>query len=476
MERSTGTKHTGQSTAVSMLRFYAMAFKVGKAQVLAQLLLRGVCGLLPVLSALIWQRILSLVQGGSSQQHTASFFILLAVVGGLSVSYEYFVEVIDTLLRNRISVGLQKTIHKKAGVLPMDDYESPELADMLNRASRVFCYGEAIGYIMNITMLAQVTITIGSMGVLVWSFHPLLTVAAAILFIPALLNFGLNKKRVSTELRLSPARREADVFKRYLTGPAYMKDIRMMNAGDFFLKTWETITAHVFSEERRSNMGITLVRWLLDLVERAVVLGSYTLCVYLVLSRRIGIAEFGAVIVLVGQFFQNSTYFMRHIGGIQENALSVRSAIGYFDLPVEERNRTPPTRDLISLRNVSYRYPESTKPAIKDITLDLKSGEIIAIVGRNGSGKTTFSKLVLGLINPSGGEIYVDNEPMDKIEFASLYKPASAVFQDYVNYALSVRDNIAIADNGASPDQDKLHKKEHGYFPGNGAGRWFWRR
>jgi ATP-binding cassette subfamily B protein len=283
------------------------------------------------------------------------------------------------------------------------------------------------------------------MAVLVWSFHPLLALSALMLFIPALVQFSLNKRRVNLDLSLSPARREAGVFKAYLTERAYLKDIRMMHTGDFFLKKWESVTQHIIQEERRSNIKITLVRLLLDVIERGVTISAYALCVYLVLLRKIGVPEFGAVIVLMGQFIDYSTWFMRMINNIHERSLSLGSAIGYFDLPTESRTKTLGSVNAVSLNNVSYTYPEAKKSAVKNINITLKKGETLALVGKNGSGKTTLSKLILGLINPSQGEVNADGRSMREIDYPSLYSPSSAVFQDYVRYAMSVGDNIAIA-------------------------------
>lgn len=442
----------------SSLRLMAMVFKTGKFQILSQIFLRIICGLLPVATALIWQRILSSTQAGNDQQSIIPLLISLAIIGGLSASYFYFTEIIDTLIRNRISLGLQKIIHKKADELPMDDYESPALADMLNRASGIFCYGDAVGFNMTVFGLIQQSISIVSIVIVVWGFQPLLTIGALILLIPGVVKLGLNKKRINLDLKLSPARREAGVFREYLTGRTHMKDIRIMNIGNFFLESWETITKRIFLEERRSNMQITLVNILIELIERGTTIGSYMLCVYLALSQKISIADFGAIIVLIGQFLQNSTGFVNQINGIHGEAFSVQSAIGYFDLLSEKREITLHSSNKINLNNVSYAYPEENKFAVKDINITLNQGETIAVVGKNGSGKSTLSKLILGLINPTSGEIKVDNEPMHEIKYASLYKPASVVFQDYVNYAMSVKDNIAIADSQLSLNIDEIYQ------------------
>jgi ABC-type multidrug transport system fused ATPase/permease subunit len=441
----------------SSFRLIVMVFKTGRIQISLQIFLRIICGLLPAATALIWQRILLSINN-SNQQPILFLFISLAIIGGLSISYSYFSEIADTLIRNRISIGLQKSIHKKADELPMDDYETPILADMINRASGVFCYGDAVGFMMTVFGLIQQSISIISMAFVVWSFQPVLIFGALILLIPAIVKLGLNKKRINLDLQLSPARREAGVFREYLTGRTNMKDVRMMNISNYFLEKWEVITKHIFSEERRSNIKITFVRLCVDVIERGTTIGSYMLCIYLVLSKKISIADFGAIIVLIGQFLQNSSSLMDQINGIHGESLSVQSAIGYFNLLREKREKTLISTDEINFNNVAYHYPENEKYAVKNINLSLNQGETIAIVGKNGSGKTTLSKLILGLINPSSGEITIGNEPMIEINYLSLYKPTSSIFQDYIHYAMSVKDNINIADDQLSLKDDEFYQ------------------
>lgn len=458
MKNKADSKENEKRMFISSLRLMSMVFNTGKKQITAQLFLRIICGLLPAITALIWQRILSVTQLGTSQYSIILIFSSLALAGGLSVSYFYFTEVADTLIRNRISLGLQKNIHQKADELPMDDYESPTLADMLNRASGIFCYGDAVGFIMTVFELIQQSVSIISIAVVVWSFQPFLTIGALILLIPGIVKLGINKKRVNLDLRLSPARREAEVFREYLTGRSHMKDIRLMNVSDFFLEKWETITKHIFEEERRSNMQITWIHILIDIIERGTTIGSYMLCVYLALSKRISIADFGAVIVLIGQFLQNSTNFMNQINGIHGEALSVQSAISYFDLLSEKREETLHSVETINFNNVSYAYPEQEKYAVKDVNITLKQGETVAVIGKNGSGKSTLSKLVLGLINPTVGEINIGNDCMCKINYEELYGPESVVFQDYAHYATTIKDNIAIANGGSPLDSENAYQ------------------
>lgn len=441
----------------SALRLVSMVMRTGKFKILLHLLLTIFCGLLPAAAALLWQRILSSIHIGATQQSVLVLLIYLAIVGGLSVSYAYFTEVTDTLTRNRVSLGLQKLIHQKSDVLPMDDYESPALADMLTRASKIFCYGDAIGVILMFFYMIQQTVAIISMSMVVWHFNPLLTIIALILLVPVLGKLWLNKMQVDLDLKLSPERREADVFKQYLTGHEYIKEIYTMDAHEFFLDKWRTVTERIISEEQRSNVRVTCIRILMDILERGVTVGAYLMCIAFVLTGKIGVAEFGAVIVLMGQFIQNYSSLIQFIQEMHGSVLSVQSAIGYFDLAVEQREeKLSPPIDTIELKDVSYTYPEASRAAVQNLTLSLKNGETVAVVGKNGSGKSTLSKMVMGLINPTCGIVTANGLSMLTTEYKALYRYTTSVFQDFMHYSMRLSDNITIGASSVSTNDERL--------------------
>ena len=444
--------------SISVIRLIKMVFQKGRGYIVLQLFLRILCGLLPAMTALLWQYILQIVNIEQTNPLTTINFIALAIVGGLSASYFYFTAILDTLIRNKTSIALQKEVHKTAAQLPMNDYESDELIDMLDRAGKIFCYGDAVGFIMTVFGIIQQTVSLIAIIISVWSFHPALTAGAFLLVIPGIVRMILNKKRIDFDFKLSPKRREVGVLSRYLTGKNYIKDMYMMNTGQFFLDKWIKANNDVRKEEKKINRKITMVRIITDLIEYSVTIISYGMCLFFVVNKIIDIASFGALIVLIGQFIQNSTLLINQINGIQGEALSIHRAIGYFELGCDKREKNLSSIEQIKLNNVSYLYPGSTYCAVNNINLEINKGEIVVIVGQNGSGKTTLSKLILGLIKPSFGGITANGKIMDEIEYSSLYKHYSAVFQDYNRYATTVRNNIVISNSENITSDEKIYK------------------
>lgn len=180
------------------------------------------------------------------------------------------------------------------------------------------------------------------------------------------------------------------------------------------------------------------------------------LCTYLVICFYCTLGAFpvGSVIKYVGYLGKVS----ESIGGLFYAANSLRNNerfletyLEFFDirndmyqgsLAVEKRSDK---KYDIAFKNVSFRYAGSEEYALKNINLDLKVGERLAVVGMNGSGKTTFIKLLCRLYDPTEGEIYMNDFNVRKYDYRQYLDIFSVVFQDYNLLALPLGSNVASA-------------------------------
>ncbi|MEN8221148.1 MAG: ATP-binding cassette domain-containing protein, partial [Pseudomonadota bacterium] len=110
----------------------------------------------------------------------------------------------------------------------------------------------------------------------------------------------------------------------------------------------------------------------------------------------------------------------------------------------------------IKLEHVKFKYPNSTRPVLDDVSLTIRPGEHIALVGENGSGKTTLVKLFCRLYDPTQGRITLDGIDFREFETTDLRRQISVVFQDYAQYQLTARQNIWLGNIDHSPDHEKI--------------------
>jgi ABC-type multidrug transport system fused ATPase/permease subunit len=120
------------------------------------------------------------------------------------------------------------------------------------------------------------------------------------------------------------------------------------------------------------------------------------------------------------------------------------------------RNFPDSLRDGIRFEGVAFRYPGQDRPVIDGLDLYIPAGRSLAIVGLNGAGKTTLVKLLAGLYQPTAGRITVDGVDLRKLAPAEWRRQLAAIFQDFVHYPLSARDNLALGDAAGTIDLDRL--------------------
>jgi len=110
----------------------------------------------------------------------------------------------------------------------------------------------------------------------------------------------------------------------------------------------------------------------------------------------------------------------------------------------------------ISFRRVSFTYPGAPRPTLRDLDLDVEPGSSLAVVGRNGAGKTTLVKLLARLYEPSAGAVLVDGRDLATLDARGWQRNVAAVFQDFVRFDLSLRDNVALGCVRAAADDDAV--------------------
>ncbi|MGQ8871296.1 ATP-binding cassette domain-containing protein [Paenibacillus sp. TSA_86.1] len=151
---------------------------------------------------------------------------------------------------------------------------------------------------------------------------------------------------------------------------------------------------------------------------------------------------------IMGKFYENTAYLTTVDDKIIDNHKN------------KERNSKIQINSIesIDIKNLSFRYPNRENKALKNISLNIKKGEKIAIVGDNASGKTTLTKLLLGLYDSPDDSIYINSRKISDIDMTSMWQQVSAIFQDFTRFQLDIRHNIAVSDINKLNDDDSILK------------------
>lgn len=342
---------------------------------------------------------------------------------------------------------LEDDLFGKAIALRLEWFEHPRNYDGLQRAIEAMdeqSHSWAMLQIQNIvtTVFSAIGVLIALLGVH-WGVPFLMVAATGIL----LFSHTIQMIRyVEVDYSQTAARRRKDYWGKLLTERPPAAEVRLFGLAGHIIDSWRRITDRMLKEKvalRRRNLALQIPSGLAGVALFSIVLAS------LVWAANAGSITAGAI---VAYLYITQGYIGRvndlswRSRQFQEFMAKVRYMPDFLGLEQEDRKGgvSAPARIGRSVRfeDISFTYPGGKSPVLSSIDLEIRPGETIALVGENGAGKTTLTKLLLGLYEPTGGRITVDGTDLAEIDVASWREQVGAVFQDYMDYAFTARENV----------------------------------
>lgn len=352
---------------------------------------------------------------------------------------------------NKMGGYLNYQIHQKSSRIDPITYESPTYLDDINKSKEGMMNSIMLVFLSMMLFTFYVPYFI-FMGFYLFSLKPVLALSLVLIFIPVMIT-QIIRGRVFAKLedQSAPIRREFEYLERCIVDRDYFKETRILGAVGFFKDLYQSaitlLGRKVWEAEFRTG--------LIELGMRMLTLLGYFGVLYLLFvalfAGEISIGAFAAVFASIGLMFDIMEEMIgQQIGSMTKNLGTVRNFVRFLDLP-ERGGSDRPLRlsegidGGISIHNVSFRYPGAKSDSLSDVSLDIKKGETIAIVGENGAGKSTLVKLIMGIYLPSTGSVRYGGMETSAVSMESLYEGISAVFQKYQRYKMSLGGNIRIS-------------------------------
>ncbi len=245
------------------------------------------------------------------------------------------------------------------------------------------------------------------------------------------------------------------------------KEIRLFGLGGLLLERFRRAQVDMYRQERRIA-GVE-VRGL-GMLGVLSVAGTVAIWVWAAVDAVSGALAIGTL-VLVFQSAERARAQLqdaaRGAGMLIQSRLYAQSYFDFIDLNPEDyagslrragREVTAPSGVArgIDLTDVTFEYPGTDRPVLRQLNLRLRSGERVAIVGENGAGKTTLVKLLTRLYDPTAGNIELDGTDYRDYEIGGLRKLFGVAFQDYVQFHLTVRENVGFGDFDRLEDTEAI--------------------
>jgi len=371
--------------------------------------------------------------------------------------------VAQQLLQDRTANRVQLLIMEHANGLDLRFFEDATFYDQLQQAQREAAF-RPVGMVSGVFGLVRTLLTFLSMIALLLRLGPLLAIVALLAPIPAFIaSTRYGWQGYQQMRRQSPERRLMAYLTTLLTTDTYNKEIKLFALGDFFVARYRALAAKFIAE----NQGLLVRRYLVGFAWGTLTLltsgGTYLYVAILAVRGTIDIAGLTVYTGAASQVQSNFQGLLSGLSSMYENTLYLNTLFELLAFtPVIRAPEVPVpvsrhfTRG-IEFRDVSYTYPGRDEPALDGVSFTIVPGETVALVGRNGAGKTTIVKLLTRLYDPDSGQILIDGVDIREYDPAALRREIGVIFQDYVTYFLSARENIGV---GRLEEADDLARIE----------------
>ena len=431
-----------------------IVWQSGPGVVTFGLLSRVVASLLPL--ALLWipKLILDRIVHAASAHQTVGprFWWLVAAEFSLAVLTSILARAIDysdSLLADKYTRHVSIQVMKHAADLDLIAYEDPVFYDRLERA-RVQAT-DRLGMIQAIGRLVQLVITTLTLSVTIVVYSPWLMLLLVGGVIPAFLGeshfafLGYAKN-----FRQTPVRRQLDYLRVVGGSKEAAKELKLFGLKDFLTNRFTRLSDEIYEE----NVGLSRRRLVagafLSIIATA---GYYSAYVIVIWKTVTGAYSVGTWYLLSGAILQASSNIQQifsTISGIADQALFLTDLLAFFEMQPTIRskaNALPAPRPIVAgfdFRNVSFSYPGSPRLILDRLNFHLRPGERVALIGENGQGKTTIVKLITRLYDPTEGQILLDGVDLREYNLEDLYREIGVIFQDFMRYEMTARENIAV--------------------------------
>jgi ATP-binding cassette subfamily B protein len=353
---------------------------------------------------------------------------------------------IQTLFTLRLSNNVNILVMEKAASLDVQYYENDECYDMLQRAVNEGNYRPYQIFSQMSTLISQAVTLVSVVAVLLsWNWWLGLLILLAPL--PAMgSQLFYSRRGYLIERERASSRRRLAYFQFLVTHAYSVKEIRLFRLADYFIGRYRQLYQDFYAVDSRLARQQSLVLIPFTILTNGVAAGAqiYAIAITIVTNHLGFLAGYIQAIGVVQSTVQS---LLGNVAQLYQNNLFVNNLFEFLDVPqsrIKSGTRKMPERlrKGIEFRGVSFAYPGMSTEVIHNLNLFLRAGECVALVGHNGAGKTTLVKLLTRLYEPTAGHILIDDVPLEEYDLNDLRQHISALFQDFVQYEMTVRENI----------------------------------
>lgn len=386
-----------------------------------------------------------------------AMFLILAYI-----FHQWYWRFIEPKAKQELHKRMQGKLYKKAAALDLACYDNPKFYNdfvwAINEAdSRTIAICEDMGKVINrlisSTVILSVLFTVDLMIVATICISVAITVILKII---------RTKIQFARDNDIKPYQRKAEYIGRVHYLSDYAKEIRMSDVESILHRDFDNSIKNITSTIKKYGKKMFLIGFLRSISTSMLfdVIMLILLVYKMMIEKSISLGDFAATLGAMWKLFWQINNLMDYFAKFKEHNLyaeKFRVFINYQPTVRDTQNciELKDSINTLELKNVSFIYPETNKKVINNISMSIKSGQKIALVGYNGAGKSTLIKILLRLYDTTTGDILINGDKIQKFTLESYRNKFGTVFQDFQTYAATVGENV-LSDECKQEDEKRV--------------------
>lgn len=405
-------------------------------------------------------KMLGVITEGGTFETFMKTLVIFCIAGVFAQFLDCFGDFISSSENKKVYKLLNEQIFTKACSVDVECYENPEFYDNYKRATDVINNDMTLSFSWCLSNMVAFIVVGGSLTSYICSVDPkiLLFLVGMIPYI--MLESFRNKLEYKKDKEMTSNNRKKDYVQRVVFLKDFAKDMRTSGIYSVMKNRFERAVNRNCDIIRRYGWKTGIMDVFAGFFSEILpIAGTLIYGVYGFINGSISIAQFAVLISAITSLKAMIENIGRDLSEIQRISLYFGNLRTFFAYKNRQTNGTIKASELesVEFRNVTFTYPGAKKPSLENVSLYIGKHETIAIVGKNGAGKSTFVKLLLRFYDPDEGEILYNGINIKEYDIQSLRQRIGTVFQDYKVFALSVNENVLCRE--CDNDDDRAHAR-----------------
>ncbi len=357
----------------------------------------------------------------------------------------------DYLLRYKLQNKLNNLFCKKLSHIDIQHLEDSETQDLINKAKDTLTWRPQ-DFLRGFSYLFTNLIAYASSFLLLSGYNWYLPFIISVFGLPRLyLRAKMGRLQWSIWGSSTPEARKLWYLQWLLTQKNSIIESKIFQSSNSLIKQSLNIQSELYEKNKKPVRDFIKVASLPQFFEMFVIFGFAFAKLPMVLNGQMSVGDFSFFVDMLDRVVNSVAGMVGNLGWMYENNLYVNHFFEVMNLPKMVEKPTHPVKvskeispPEIEFKNVSFSYPKSKKKVIKNLSFKIGSGENVALVGKNGAGKTTIVKLLCRFYDVASGEILINGINIKQLDIEDWYKYLGTLFQEFIKYDFTVKENITL--------------------------------